>query len=196
MEESGRRERHVQETRRALENALMALIAEKGYDAITVQDITTRANLGRTTFYTHFRSKKDLFLSCHESLRTINTAFGGANGLGAGLSPDMVTFLENIQHNRKIYYLVTRGSGGSELMQGVKTQIVANIQADLRQQADENTSAIPFDVLAQYIAGAQIALIGWWIDSRASYPARDLVKYLDQMQQALINDALKPREGI
>src|SRR6266498_3684845 len=59
-------DRRVQRTRELLQKALIELIGEREYDAITIQDIVNRANVGRTTFYLHYGSKDDLFLSCHE----------------------------------------------------------------------------------------------------------------------------------
>src|SRR5215217_6191503 len=61
-------DRRVERTRERLQKALMDLIAERGYDSITIQDIVDRADLGRTTFYLHYNSKDDLFMSCHEAI--------------------------------------------------------------------------------------------------------------------------------
>ncbi len=55
-------DRRVSRTRRSLREALMSLILEKGYDAVTIEDITTRADTGRTTFYLHYRDKEELLL--------------------------------------------------------------------------------------------------------------------------------------
>src|SRR5436190_21609435 len=55
----GRAER----TRHRLGGALIALVQEKPFDTITVQDVLDRANVSRATFYTHFRDQDDLFLS-------------------------------------------------------------------------------------------------------------------------------------
>ena len=41
----------------------MSLMQEKPYDAITVQDIIDRADVGRSTFYSHYRDKEDLMVS-------------------------------------------------------------------------------------------------------------------------------------
>ncbi len=56
-------DRRVQRTRQLLRDALMALIVEKGYDAISVQDITDHANVARPTFYLHYKDKEELLLS-------------------------------------------------------------------------------------------------------------------------------------
>lgn len=62
-----RQDRRVQRTRRHLREALMQLILERGYDAVTIEDITERADLGRTTFYLHYRDKEELLLESIEA---------------------------------------------------------------------------------------------------------------------------------
>lgn len=57
-------DRRVQRTRELLQKSLIDLIGERGYDAITIQDIVDRANVARTIFYVHYSSKDDLFLGC------------------------------------------------------------------------------------------------------------------------------------
>src|SRR5579859_4565409 len=60
----------VKRTRKLLQDALMALLAEKSFDAITVQDIAERSTINRATFYTHFVDKYGLFASfIHEWFR-------------------------------------------------------------------------------------------------------------------------------
>ena len=61
-------DRRVQRTRELLQKALIELIRERGYEAITIQNIVDRANIGRTTFYLHYNSKDELFVSCHEAI--------------------------------------------------------------------------------------------------------------------------------
>jgi len=53
-------DRRIQRTRKALIDSLRELIFEKGYDDISIQDITDRANMGRATFYLHYGEKDDL----------------------------------------------------------------------------------------------------------------------------------------
>src|SRR3954469_23951916 len=62
-------DRRVRRTRRLLREALLALVLEKGYEAVTVQDVLDRADVGRATFYAHFRDKDDLLISGADELR-------------------------------------------------------------------------------------------------------------------------------
>src|SRR4051812_34005318 len=61
-------DRRTQRTREMLQKALIELIGERSYDAITVQEIVDRANVARATFYVHYNSKDDLFIGCHEAI--------------------------------------------------------------------------------------------------------------------------------
>jgi len=51
-----------------LAQAAFALFDERGYEAATVDDITERAGLGRTTFFRHYRSKDDVIFPDHDRL--------------------------------------------------------------------------------------------------------------------------------
>ena len=61
-------DRRVRRTRQALTLALIELVLEKRYDAITIQDLLDRADVGRSTFYGHYRGKDDLLLRSFEGL--------------------------------------------------------------------------------------------------------------------------------
>src|SRR5512143_2659433 len=62
-------DRRVRRTRDLVRGALFALIQEKGFEALSVQDIIDRANVGRATFYAHFDNKEDLLVSGFDGLK-------------------------------------------------------------------------------------------------------------------------------
>src|SRR6266478_6167941 len=70
----------VRRTRDSLGDALVALMQEKPFDSIIVQDVLDRAGVGRSTFYAHYRDKEDLFLSDVEDflgmMATLSTRHG------------------------------------------------------------------------------------------------------------------------
>jgi AcrR family transcriptional regulator len=57
-----------QSARERLAVAAFALFDERGYEQTTVDDITERAGLGRTTFFRHYRSKDDVIFPDHDQL--------------------------------------------------------------------------------------------------------------------------------
>jgi AcrR family transcriptional regulator len=62
------RDRRITKTQRALKDALTGLILEKGYEAVTVQDVIDRADVGRSTFYAHYIDKDELLLAIFADL--------------------------------------------------------------------------------------------------------------------------------
>src|SRR5215470_20414517 len=65
----------VRRTRDALGDALVELMQEKPFDTITVQDVLDRAQVGRSTFYSHYSDKDDLLMSdAEEFFELISTA--------------------------------------------------------------------------------------------------------------------------
>jgi hypothetical protein len=65
-------DRRVRRTRELLRGSLLSLIAEKGYERVTVQDVIDRAGVGRSTFYAHFRDRRTC---CSVGSRTSETSF-------------------------------------------------------------------------------------------------------------------------
>lgn len=61
-----KQDRRSQRTHRLVISAMLELMAEKTYDAITVQDLLDRANIGRSTFYSHYFDKEDVLASVAE----------------------------------------------------------------------------------------------------------------------------------
>src|SRR5215470_3992019 len=68
-------DRRVRRTQKLLHRALISLVLERNYDSITIQEILDRADIGRSTFYAHFKSKDELLISgIHELRDTLESA--------------------------------------------------------------------------------------------------------------------------
>src|SRR5215203_561868 len=101
-------DRRVQRTRELLQKAAMELMEEKGYDGITVGDITERANLGRTTFYLHYQNKADLLLSGHDEsfFKTMFDTMTLQEMLADQASPKLIAIFEHAAQAREVYQVV------------------------------------------------------------------------------------------
>lgn len=157
-----RKDRRVERTRRALFEALLELIVERGYDRTTVKDILDRADIGRATFYAHFYNKDDLLFG-RFSLFQLDVGTG-RRGEPAQM-PDVADLFEHFAEQRPLY-LALRGTEGLE-------KVLAIARADLTASFDKlirsRTSvggAVPGDLpfLAQSLTGAFISLMLWWLD--------------------------------
>lgn len=193
-------DRRVQRTRELLQKALIDLISERGYDDITIREIVDRANVGRTTFYQHYRSKDELFIGCHEAIVS-GFPFGPLYPLSREelLSPEappgMTSAYRHLEDGRALLYRIFQGKDSLLILRRIRDWSAQQIEANLRAAFAEADSAIPFDVLANYLAGAQIALVQWWLAKRQPYTPEDLAQTFHRLQRAAIREALGLRDG-
>ncbi|QIS16777.1 MULTISPECIES: TetR/AcrR family transcriptional regulator [Nocardia] len=106
-------DRRVHRTRSVLHRALIELMLERGYDRITVRDILARADVGRSTFYAHFRDKDDLLLvSSTEYLRAAVAAARSERASAEPLAPIATLFRLAAEHPEVYRALLGRKSSG------------------------------------------------------------------------------------
>lgn len=65
---AGERAARTAQTRARIKRALIELMGEKGFDALTVSDVTRRARINRGTFYLHFVDKYDMLEKLEDEL--------------------------------------------------------------------------------------------------------------------------------
>src|SRR5437867_3441719 len=129
-------DRRVQRTRQLLQDALMAMMIEKGYEATTVQDIIDRANLGRATFYAHFADKETLLASRLEDLRAMLALRQQAGGvLGFSLA-----MFEHARGHLSLYAAIVAKESGAFVLQRIHRTIADLAGLDLKAMAFRGTA--------------------------------------------------------
>jgi AcrR family transcriptional regulator len=193
-------DRRVQRTREVLQKALIELIREGEYDAITIQDIVDRANVGRTTFYLHYNSKDELLMNCHEAI-VREFHFGPLHPLSREellsleAPPGMVLAYRHLEGGRALFYSIFQGKDSLLILRRIRDQSAREIEVNLRAAFAEAGSAIPLEVLANYLAGAQLALLQWWLEKRRPHTPENLAQTFHRLQRAVIRDAFRLRDG-
>jgi AcrR family transcriptional regulator len=192
-------DRRVQRTRELLQKALIELMQEQEYDGITVQDIVDRANIGRTAFYLHFNNKDELFISCHKAI-VGEFHFGPfyphsrEELLSSTAPPGMILAFQHLEGARALLSPIFQGKDSLLILRRMLRDWSAQgIEASLRSAFTEMESVIPFDVLANYLAGAQISLVQWWLEKRQPYTPENLAQMFHRLQRAAIRDAFEIR---
>ncbi len=183
-----RMDRRVQRTRKLLREALMALILEEGYDAISIQDITNKANLGRATFYLHFKDKDELLLDVMDQFMAdfIDQVpqFSQSQWRLEDTKAIAKLFDFSADHY-DLYRILIIGSGGITASRQLHQTIAENIQACIQKEIDEQGAdpVIPADFIANHFAGALLATIYWWLDSDLPYSVEEMAQMFQKINQ-------------
>ena len=189
-------DRRIRRTRKLLNNALVALIAEKEYDEITVQEITERADIGHRTFYRHYAGKDELLVDVmKDALSGLQDLLVLPSSLLLKLDESDDTPLEN---GRRLFeYVGKQEQLFSVLFQG-RPVIYQSMLVQARQSAinllngvmDEHNSPVPFRILANHLTTSTIELMKLWLEDGKPYPADVMGRYLVQMVFKPMRDLL------
>jgi AcrR family transcriptional regulator len=184
-EKAKKTDRRIGRTLRLLQDALFTLILEKPYSAITVQDIIDRANVGRSTFYAHCRDKDDLLLRGFENMLdalSLHMDQEGIAATGLGMFPSLGLF-RHVQDNHQLFKAMVWGQGVDLLFKHGQAYLAERIESHLSGlSVGGQESGVPLPVLSNFLAGAFIVLLKWWLDNRMPYsPER-----MDELYQQLV----------
>ena len=166
-------DRRVRRTRRILHEALISLILEKGYERTTVQDVLDRADVGRSTFYAHFRDKEALLVMSFDGLRD-----DLRRELGRASPPDpaavvAAVFAHSYRH-RDVYRALCGRQGGS-VVYGHLHRLIGGLLSDqLRPHLKATGSDLPVDVAAEFYTSAALGLLTWSVDHDHPYRPAEL----------------------
>ena len=169
-------DRRVRRTRELLRGALISLIQEKGYDRITVQDILDRADIGRSTFYAHYRDKDDLLRSGFEE---IDAALAAERASVEQESVKRSEFLHpllavfrHVEHHRGLWGALTQ-KGGAELVTRILHEGVEDITHEhFRSQFPEwKGERTELEAAKQLVIGSCMGVLIWWLENDVSYSA-------------------------
>jgi AcrR family transcriptional regulator len=186
------KDRRIQKTEALLHGALSALVREKPYKEIGVKEILSRANVGRSTFYTHFGGKDELLVGCiHDMLRSAQPA-------GRGRAPtkpheDILWFslpiLDHIENHRRTNKATMgarwRRTLHERLQEAISDLIEDAVATALHRSSRTPGSASP-ELLVRWIASTFVLVLNWWVESDSPLPARDA----DRVFRELIEPSL------
>ena len=198
-------DRRVSRTRRQLREALFTLILEKGYDAVTVEEITARADVGRTTFYLHYHDKEDLLMESigelvddliEQMARLPLVEWKLEGGAAGGVpSPAIVLPFQHVASNTRLYRIVLRGDGTYSVSRRLREIIVQACVEMIRVLLErdklmELNPQVPMDVFMNYLAGAWLGLITWWLENEMPFPAEQIAGMFQRMVMCGAPDVL------
>ena len=174
-------DRRSRRTRRMLGEALVALMLEKRYDTITVQEIIDRANVGRSTFYAHYLDKEDLLQSQVAELVVNLGRHMDQNTERNSIVPSL-ELLRHLRESRALYRALVRGRAIETVLKTMQSHLGQYVEARLARRLPPGLEPlVPLPVVAQHVAGALLTLFQWWVDREMPESPEQLDEYFLQL---------------
>ncbi|HEX2777430.1 MAG TPA: TetR/AcrR family transcriptional regulator [Candidatus Acidoferrales bacterium] len=181
-------DRRVRRTRDALGDALVQLMHERPFDEIKVQHVLDRAGVGRSTFYTHFRDKDDLFVSdVDEFFAGMSTLLSRRREVSDRVAPVLEMFA-HLAEMRKFYDALVASGKIHDLMQLAQGHFARGIERRLSElPRSRGLNAKHRPAIATALAGSLLSLMTWWI----TRTKRESPQQMDDAYHRLVWTGLK-----
>lgn len=164
-------DRRVQRTRDALRDAMMALMLERGWDAIDVQTLCEQANIGRSTFYQHYANKEELLKASFTGLRNALMARAVANTSMPGqlaFVPGLIAHVYEVQH---MFRALLGRRSGHYVQDRFRELLIEMVLAGVPAGKSRNWQA---QAQAHYLAGALFELLAWWLGNNRPQKPKEI----------------------
>lgn len=178
-------------TKEAIRNALVELIEAKGFEAITVKDIASKARINRGTFYAHYVDKNDLMNTCQENIlnhiksiatNKIPVAIEELN-MNKAPNPDVfapaISILEYLYNNKELIRALLGPKGDVTFQTKLKSLMWKTLFEDNAIPTfNKEKLLVPGEYLVSYIASAHIGVIQQWLDSGSQESPQEMARIL------------------
>jgi AcrR family transcriptional regulator len=182
---ANRFEQRRQKTRQALREVAAALVVEKGYDAVTIQSITERADVGLGTFYVHFANKEEIIWTViretFEEMERASRQWLAAMPLEQRDYLNFVGFFQYIGQTGGLLRAVAVGRGSISLTEFIAEYMAQRAQQRLAESDPFIEFDVPAEVAAQFMTGALMRLVRWWVETPNEYTAEQMAAMFYKM---------------
>lgn len=177
--EENKKDRRIQRTEDLLREALIALIMKKGYAAITVQDILDQANIGRSTFYAHYRDKEALLLSGVEEMidtfeRDYSSHAGHQTSVDVSGKELSLFFFRHVYDNRSLFKSMIGRQGGDVIHRTAEKYLTQVTKKYLEVHYQERPGAYPLDLLIRGVVSCYLATLNWWLEQKNPFSPEEI----------------------
>ena len=173
----------VKRTRILLREALITLIEERGFNTLTVGELTERAMVSRAAFYRSYQDKYDMVEQIFEE--AMSTLFEAIGEFGREHPTDVwVRFFEHIARYDRLYRALLGKKGSPWFMQKMRARLAELIKEHGSLEGahgpviSEHTAhlARPFSdsFVPDLVAAMLVEAITWWLEQGQAYTSREL----------------------
>src|SRR5436305_1374373 len=180
----------VKRTKILLREALIALIEEQGFDALTVGALTERAMVSRAAFYRNYQDKYDLVEQIFEEVRS--TLHGAVANMGAEHHPPQVwvKFFEHISEYERLYRALLGTKGSPWFVQKMRKSLAELVKEHERVPSGQSAAdwpALTFSdtFVPDLVSAMLLEAIIWWLQQEMPYPPQEIAMRCARLASAL-----------
>ena len=184
------KDRRIQKTRKALHEALISLMGQKKYEWIVVQDILDRANVGRSTFYMHYRDKDGLLMAglddLWKTLRDAKTESNPARKPEKIIQFSLAWFRHTYGHRH-----ITKTLVGTQVWDRIRERmegwLIEMIKSEARPLWKRRISGMNLDLFAYFLGSSFVNVMTWWLTQKNPVPPEEIDVQFRQLVLPVIN---------
>ncbi len=174
---AGGQSRQARKTRAAVLGAFRELALRRGYADIRVGDIIRLADVGRSTFYEHFRDKDDVLRQSLSGLLAVLAA-----AVGGGAERGRLAFvLDHFRENGRLARGLVNGPSSPQVVAALAGLVEGRLAVLAQGVA---APPVPLDLAAAQIAEGQIGLVRAWLNRGTPCPAAAVATALERTATA------------
>ena len=172
-------DRRVARTKRLLAQALLELVNEQPFEAITIRDITDRADIGYATFFRHYNGKDDLMLEMFTQV-VADLESRNETRIDHSFEREGYLYFKHIADNRALYRSILDSPAFSRKLRDHIARIVLN--QIVENHTDElELSEIPLDIAAHHIVTSMLGLADWWLSNDQTVTVAQMAQFYERL---------------
>ena len=183
----------VRRTKILLREALIALIEERGFEALTIGELTERAMVSRAAFYRNYQDKYDLVEQIFEE--AMSALLGAVGELGREHPAEIwVTFFEHIAHYERLYRALLGSKGSPWFVRKMRASLTGLVKERGRLPHGPNASPLPVhafsdELVPDLVSALFVEAITWWLEQGRPYTPREIATRVALLAAALFREA-------
>ena len=166
-------DRRVRRTKAALQQAMVDLVVEQGYESISIDALAARADVTRATFYAHYPTKAALLTAVVDRFADEVVDAIQAPDVEAGPAGRLEVLLDRARGARDVLGIIVRGEGDGGPLRRFTERVEAVMAADLaaRLEAAGVTPRVDVSLITRLRAAQVVAAVGWYLDHQGAQAA-------------------------
>ena len=176
-----------------LREALIELIEERGFDALTIGQLTERAMVSRAAFYRNYQDKYDLVEQIFEE--AMSALLNAVGNLGREHPSEIwVTFFEHIAHYKRLYRALLGKKGSPWFVSKMRASLTGLVKERGRLPHGPDASAHTAHIFSDgfvpdLVSALFVEAITWWLEQENPCAPREIATRSALLASALFKEA-------